>query len=167
MRKPKSRDELPKRRSYNNKRRIDPPGDAELKRMFEVVRYEGSSKHKRNPHLFGLPAFRGLRADETFCDETAGVRPDQMGEAVELLQQAVTAGLVGREMLWAVAETGWIFEFQVTNADQASYHGYPVLPSDPMAEVVCKTFSGWADEKGSEAQRRAAYACRIFYGIET
>lgn len=165
MRKPRGRDDLPGRISDNEKRCIEglPPG--EQARLLQSIKYEGSSKHKRRPHLFGLQPFLGPRADETYCDETAGVTPAQMPQAKALLLTAVTAGLVGRRMLWSVAPSGWIFEFRITNASQDSFHGYPLLPTDPMAEKVYRAFATWAHAEGTQQDQNCAAACKNFYGI--
>ncbi len=52
-----------------------PPDDL-IERMLDTVHYEGSSKHKLHPHLFGLEPFNGGRDDATLCDE-ADFRPDK------------------------------------------------------------------------------------------
>ena len=45
------------------------PADDLIERLLDTVHYEGSSKHKRHPHLFGLEPFNGERDDATLCDE--------------------------------------------------------------------------------------------------
>lgn len=68
MRRPQPVD-LPPRRSDNDKRRLveDPP-PVLLERLESAVNYAGSSKHKRHPHLYNLPPFKGKRGDATLCD---------------------------------------------------------------------------------------------------
>lgn len=165
MLKPKSRNDLPVRMSENNKRKIAGVEEAEQARLLRTIKYEGHSKHKRNPHRFGLEPFRGIRSDETFCDETAGFEPEDMGQTTILLHRAVRSGMMGRQMLWGVAASGWIFEFRPTNIAQDSFHGYPMLPSDPFAELVWRAFTTWADVSGTQDDKLSAQACKRFYGF--
>ena len=55
MTKPPPRASLPQRSSQNTKRRLDQAAaPAEIDARFVGIRYVGSPKHKRHPHLFNL-----------------------------------------------------------------------------------------------------------------
>ena len=126
MRKPKKRPDLPSRRSDNDNRKLDTnPNSQKIAELLGCAHYVGSSKHKRNPHLFGLRPSNGKRGDETLCDEHAGFAPDDMQSVSAMLQRGLRAGLVGGRVIWAVADNGWIFEARLTNVVTFEYHGYP------------------------------------------
>lgn len=135
-----------------------------IEQMLDTVHYEGSAKHKRHPHLFGLEPFNGDRDDATLCDE-ADFQPEQTAEIPALLQRGIRAGLIGHtaRLLWAVADDGWIFEARETNPATAQFHGYPVLPEESIGRLVFNRFAAWANAHGTPADRPAATACRIRY----
>lgn len=154
-----------RRRSHNEKRRLMPvPSDHLIEGMLQTVHYEGSSKHKLHPHLFGLEPFNGDRDDATLCDE-ADFQPDQMADIPALAQRGIRAGLIGHtaRLLWTVADDGWIFEARETNRETAEFHGYPILPEESIARLVFDRFTNWADAHGAPADRAAATACRLRY----
>ena len=126
------------------------------------VNYKGSSKHKRNPAIFGLEPFRGDRGDATLCDEHAGFRPNDMAKVPAMIDRGLRAGLIGTN-LWTVSDDGWIFEGRLTNVAQVEYHGYPVRPSEAIAEPVYRRFKSWAEVEGEPADRRAAENCAALY----
>jgi hypothetical protein len=141
------------------------PTQAMLLERFAHIRYAGSRKHKRQPHLFGLATFNGQRGDATLCDEHAGWRPQDMSREPILLARARAAALIGT-LIWTVDDTGWIYELQETNAAQYEYHGYPLLPSDVFAEKIHRRFAGWAAAHGAPLDRQAEFACRMRYGLK-
>ena len=155
------------RRSDNVKRRLmlDPTDDL-IGQMLETVWYEGSSKHKLHPHLYGLEPFNGQRGDATLCDE-ADFEPARMPEVRALIQRGIRAGLIGHtcRILWTVADDGWIFEARETNRETAQFHGYPVLPEEAIARLVFDRFSEWAAAHGSPDDRSARDACKLRYGF--
>lgn len=167
MRRPQPTD-LPPRRSDNDKRRLleDPP-PALLTCLAAAVNYAGSSKHKRHPHLYGLPPFRGNRGDATLCDRHAGFQPEDMPTISRMLRRGIKSGLVGEEgrIVWAVADDGWIFEFRQTNATQSEYHGYPLRPTEAIAAVIFRRFALWAQEQGARTDQSAVASCRRRYGF--
>jgi len=137
-----------------------------------TLEYFGRSKHKRDPISFGLPIYDGRRGDETLCDEHAGFQPHDIARAPMILRRGVGAGLVGEVLkqgvptiIWGVADSGWIFEARITNLATPEYHGYPVRPSEAIAEVVYRRYRAWADTEGEAADKRAAWACRMLYGF--
>ena len=142
------------------------PTDAIIQQMRDTVWYEGSSKHKLHPHLFGLEPFNGERDDATLCDE-ADFQPAQMAEVPTLIERGISAGLIGhtRRILWTVADDGWIFEARETNPDTAQFHGYPILPEESIARLVFDRFALWANERGTPADRAASASCGLRYGF--
>lgn len=163
LRKPPRRTDIPPRNTDNNKRRLDAevlPDRIALLRA--TVTYRGSPKHKRTPAAFGLPAFRGDRGDATLCDEHANFGPSDMASIQAMIDRGLRAGLIGTN-LWAVADDGWIFEARVTNSVQAEYHGYPVRPAEPIAELIYRRFRAWADAQGNAADKLAADNCAALY----
>ena len=142
-----------------------PPGHL-IERMLQIVHYEGSSKHKLHPHLFGLQPFNADRDDATLCDE-ADFQPDQMAGIPALLQRGIRAGLIGHtaRLLWTVADDGWIFEARETNRESAQFHGYPILPEESIGRLVFDRFTNWANAHGAPADRSAAAACRLRYNF--
>lgn len=154
-----------RRKSDNEKRRLMiGPTDDLMRAKLNTVSYEGSSKHKRHPHLFGLPPFAGHRGDATLCDD-AGFGPSRMSEVPALIQRGIRAGLIGHtgRILWTVSNDGWIFEARETNCDKAQFHGYPILPEEAIAQLVFDRFSNWAGIHGSPEDQSASDACRIRY----
>ena len=173
MKKPPPRPCLPPRRSNNDKRRLLEAPDANLIQELQThVNYRGSPKHKRHPHLFGLPPYQGARGDESLCDEHAGFAPAHMAAAPKLIERGICAGLIsdgpigsGR-ILWTVADTGWIFEARLTNVQQSEYHGYPVRGSEPIACCVYQRFAKWVQQSGTTTEKMAADNCKILYGFK-
>jgi len=163
VKRPLKRSELPPRNADNNKRKlareVPPERIAELRK---TVNYKGSPKHKRNPVAFGLEPFRGDRGDATLCDEHANFQPINMASIPEMIDRGLRASLIGTN-LWAVADDGWIFEARLTNAIQAEYHGYPVRPTEAIAELVYLRFRAWVDADGNAADRQAAENCAALY----
>lgn len=173
LRKPTSRPTLPARRSDNDKRRLHPsPDRLALAQLASRAVYNGISKHKAEPIKFGLPIYTGRRGDESLCDQHAGFEPGDWRTIPELLARGIAAGLIGRvegqgvpTMLWTISDQGWIFEARVTNAGLADYHGYPVRPSESIAEQVYRRFKDWALTRGGDADRLAVVNCRALYGF--
>jgi hypothetical protein len=46
-------------------------------------------------------------------------------------------------MLWTIDDNGWIYELRQTNAGQASYHGYPMAPTNALGRKVIARFESW------------------------
>ena len=166
VKKPAKRPNVPVRNSNNDKRRmLSNPDPNYVNQLKQHVRYQGSSKHKRSPHAYGLPTFSGKRGDATLCDKDAGFQNIQA--IPQLIKRGLDAGLVGEQgIIWAIADDGWIFEARITNRGTTEYHGYPVLPSEPIAEKVYKRFSEWAEQFGNQSARQAAVRCKDLYGFK-
>jgi len=160
---PATRKGLPERRDARRPRKLDAnPALSSVAARFAGIQYEGSPKHKRHPHLFGLEPFRGERGDETLCDELAGWKPADTARVPALFDRAKRASLVG-SLLWTVDDNGWIYELQMTNAGHNQHHGYPVLPTDPFALLLVRRFAVWAGGHGTRADKQAAENCKLLY----
>jgi hypothetical protein len=130
------------------------------------VTYGGSSKHKRNPTIFGLEPFNGDRGDATLCDEHASFQLADMTKIPALIHRGLQAKLIGNNaLIWTVADDGWIFEGRLTNPTTSEYHGYPVRPSEAIAESVYRRFSDWASAWGNVEDKEAASNCAALYGF--
>lgn len=175
MPRPTTRDGLPRRSIFNEKRRLaDPINPSLIAKLRPVISYHGYAKHKANPHAYGLTGYSGRSGDRTLCDRHAHFLPNDMPTIPVLLQRALSAGLVGHawesigpRMMWTVADSGWIFELKETNPVQADYHGYPLLPGDPMAKLVYDRFAAAAISLGDQALTLAAANCRARYRLKT
>jgi hypothetical protein len=160
---------LPSRLSNNNKRRLlELPDRRLIEELLARARYVGSSKHKANPHLYGLPPFSGVRGDATLCDAHSGFLPEHIASIPEMLRRGIQAGLVGTGgEIWTVSDTGWIYECRLTNATQAEYHGYPIRGSEPIGEQVYRRFASWARSGARPREQALASQCRALYGFRS
>ena len=142
------------------------PAPGYIAQLQQNITYQGSSKHKQNPHLYGLAAFQGNRGDATLCDRDANFHPANLDSIPQMIQRGLQAGLVGEnDIIWAVADNGWIYEARITNVGKTEYHGYPVRSTEPIAEMVYKRFREWVTNHGNELARKAAQQCKILYGF--
>ncbi len=105
--------------------------------------YGAYSKHKFNPSAYGLRPYAGLDVDRTYCDAHSHFGKGDFVRVPFLLRRGVMLGLWSDQnsgdapsLLWTIDDTGWIFELRITNAGQAQYHGYPILPGDAFARHV-------------------------------
>ena len=132
--------------------------------MIETVSYQGSPKHKRQPHLYDLPQFQGRRGDATLCDDT-GFGPMNIADIVGLMHRGIRAGLISdtKRIIWTVADDGWIFEARETNRDTAQFHGYPVLSHEVVSKLVYRRYDDWVKRFGSGVERDASEECRKRY----
>ena len=168
MKKPAKRPATPPRRSNNDKRRLIPdPDPGRIEALQKSVKYRGYSKHKLKPQSYGLEPFRGRRGDATLCDRDANFRPEDLGSINDMIKRGLRAGLVGRnDLIWAIADNGWIYEARLTNVGQTEYHGYPVRASEPIADAVYRRFAEWAHTSGDHGARLAAENCKRRYGFK-
>lgn len=169
MKKPPPRPRIPPRSSDNDSRRLMQDISAQLsEKLLQNAHYVGSPKHKKNPIAFGLGPFSGKRGDRTLCDEHAGFTPSQMAIVPKMLHQGIEAGLIGKgEMLWAMCNSGWIYEARITNRDRSEYHGYPVRPSEAIARKVFDRFEEWvlSDLVRQQTLSTTLENCRNRYGF--
>lgn len=110
------------------------------------VIYEGSAHHKDHATKWtGPPA---LRSDANRCPKFS---EDEWPALTEVLRTAVRKRCVGYfrgefpQLVWGWYQ-GALFEAQLTNCEQGTYHGYPLLddpwPSDPEGLLLPER---WAD----------------------
>lgn len=168
MKKPKPRLDLPPRASDNLQRALDPSPDPKmLEQLSNTAFYRSYAKHKSAPQAFGLPPYTKPRGDSTLCDTHAGFNKEQIGVIPRLLRRGIKAGLIASStrLIWTISDEGWIFEGRVTNIEQREYHGYPLRPSEPIAEAVYRRFSAWAATHGEAADKQAASNSRDLYGF--
>lgn len=167
MNRPRRRPKLPARHSNNEKRRLMPkPTPNYIAQLQQKIRYEGSSKHKLHPHLYGLTPFQGSRGDATLCDRDASFGQSDYGSIEGMIHRGLEAGLVGENgVIWAIADNGWIYEGRMTNVGMTEYHGYPVRSTEPIAEMVCHRFSQWVQNCGDDSTREAVQRCKMRYGF--
>lgn len=168
MSKPKPRIDLPPRASDNLQRALDPAPDPDiLEELSNRAHYRGYAKHKAAPKAFGLAPYTKPRGDSTLCDAHAGFTEAQISVIPRLLQRGIKAGLVASStrVIWTISDQGWIFEGRITNIEQREYHGYPLRPSEPIAEAVYQRFHAWAAMHGEALDRQAAANCRDLYGF--
>jgi hypothetical protein len=104
------------------------------------VQYTGNPVHKKNPGDFGLNPPSSPRADKTLCDQA---RIFQKEAAAALLREAVLKGMISEQerngfpqQIWAVSTNGIPLEAQLENQNRGTYHGYPLLPSNPLWREV-------------------------------
>jgi hypothetical protein len=167
MKKPPPRPDIPPRSSDNVRRRLlDPVPPALSSELLAKAHYVGSSKHKRNPSVFGLGPYIGPSGDRTLCDEHAGFSVTHMTGIPALLSRGIHAGLIGQRLLWTIADNGWIFEARLTNAETQEYHAYPVRQSEAIARAVFDRYAEWAALPSRDAlEVQAASSCRALYGF--
>ena len=129
--------------SYNPKRRIQQsPEPEELTRLVEHVKYGGNPDHKKWGGNFGLTR-RAPPRPATTLREDVGISTKE--QALELLQEGARRGLISARLfngfpqnIWAVTADGVAPEAQLENRTQGTYHGYPVLESDPLQSTIVK-----------------------------
>lgn len=146
------------------------PGEMQLAALANAATYKGSSKHKSNPLQFGLEPCSQMRGDATTCDGDAGFSPQEMQYVRNWMTRGIKAGLVSDgappRALWAVADSGWIFVARLTNATTAEYHGYPLLPGTPGAELIYHRFKEWVASHRQFRNSAALQDCKAIYGIK-
>ena len=133
------------RRTVNPKRKLRPVPQsaealAELQALGANASYGGNPEHKRNPGDFGLDPAAQPRQGKSLCDR-AQVSSREV--ALGLIKDGLRRGLVSVQVrngwpqnVWAVAPNGVSVEGMLENAETGAYHGYPMLPIDPLIDDV-------------------------------
>ena len=133
------------RRTVNPKRKLRAvPAAAQtveqLKALSAAASYGGNPEHKRNPGDFGLSPPAMPRQGKSLCD-AAGIF--SRTEALKLVRMGIERGMVSvqerngwPQNVWAVAENGVPVEGMLENPETGTYHGYPMLPIDPLIKDV-------------------------------
>jgi hypothetical protein len=132
------------RQHHNLNRRIAPmpttaAEKAELKDLSERAVYVGNPAHKRNPGDYGLTPPSGPRSGKTLCDV---VEVFSRAEAQKLLATGIEQGLVSTgiengwpRMVWTI-KGDTVLEARLDNVERGTYHGYPLVPTDPFCASV-------------------------------
>jgi hypothetical protein len=136
------------RRTVNPKRKLRPPPQtaealAELRALEVRASYGGNPEHKRNPGDFGLDPPALPRQGQSLCDD-AEIFSHEL--ALGLIRDGIRRGLVSVQVrngwpqnVWAVAANGVAVEGLLENPGTGAYHGYPMLPIDPLiVDVVAR-----------------------------
>lgn len=140
-----------RKRKFNPKRRMIEDGDEErLLALSKKVVYVGSPIHKKHPGDYGLTPPAQPRMNRNLCD---GTQVDRR-LATRLLRNGARLGLISvqerngfPQNIWAISPLGVALEAQLDNEEAATYHGYPMELSDPLA---AKVLSRWKDGEASE-----------------
>jgi hypothetical protein len=138
-----------KRTTTNPKRRLrnvmNLPIQAERDSLAARANYGGNPVHKRNPGDFNLIPPSAPRQNKTLCD---GANIFRRTDALELLRQGIQRGLISEQErngwpqnVWAVTEEGVALESQLDNEEIGSYHGYPMLSDEPLADDVVERWN--------------------------
>ena len=133
------------RKTFNPKRRIRPRANTQdalaiLENIAARVSYGGNPEHKRNPGDFMLSPPSQPRQGKSLCDD-AGIF--SRSEAEALLREGIRRGLISVQKrdgwpqnVWAVTPRGVPLEAMLENPATGGYHGYPMIPGDPLANEV-------------------------------
>lgn len=104
-----------------------PLGSATPEEIAREVRYEGSAHHKDyHTALTGAPA---LRSDATKCPRLSAAEIEALTEVLRVAIRKECVGYFrGRypQTIWGWYQ-GELCEAQLTNPEQGTYHGYPVV----------------------------------------
>jgi len=94
----------------------------------------------KNPGDFGLTPPAMPRQGKSLCDNAEIF---SHAKALRLVKKGLECGLVSiqerngwPQNVWAVAENGTPVEAMLENPETGAYHGYPMLPIDPLIEDV-------------------------------
>jgi hypothetical protein len=127
---------------FNNKRRLAPLEDwpeMRLASLCKSVRYGGNPEHKKKPGDFNLTPPSCARRGKSLCD-SIGIFTRR--NALKLLRLGVSRGLVSKQMqndwpqnIWTVYK-GRVLEAQLEQAENGTYHGYPLQDEDPFADAI-------------------------------
>lgn len=151
-RKPPRRTVLQRSRNNPNRRLCSSvPSTESRSGLLGRVQYGAYSKHKYNYTAYKLDPYQGQDVERTYCDAHSGFGKEDSSRIPLLLQRAVMLGLWSEQLdddvpilLWTIDNSGWVFELRITNAQQALYHGSPLLPDDPFARHVLARARGIA-----------------------
>ncbi|MFC6327521.1 MULTISPECIES: hypothetical protein [Alloalcanivorax] len=116
--------------------------DINIASLKESAVYCGNPAHKKNPGDFGLTPPSAPHPAKSLCDVAKIFRKEVAGK---LLREGIGRGLISRQFrgdwpqkVWAVTENGDVLEAQLENRMTGAYHGYPLPPTDPFAELVLR-----------------------------
>lgn len=130
---------------YNPKRKVASRGEhvsSERSRLILSVVYAGNPEHKKRPNDYGLNPPTNPRPGKTLCDAQGFFKKS---DAEALLQHGIEKGMVSTQNrngwpknVWAVSDSGSVFEAQLENSESGSYHGYPLPEDDDFRNDVIR-----------------------------
>ena len=134
------------RRNRNPKRRLHPaPPSERLQELMSTVQYGGHPHHKRSPGDFGLTPPASPRPNKSLCD---GVAIFERSIAAGHLVSGLRRGAVSADVeqgfprhIWSMTADGRVLEARCDDHVQGRYHGYPLEPDDPMADLVIERWN--------------------------
>ncbi|MFK0167073.1 hypothetical protein [Rhizobium sp. NPDC090279] len=106
--------------------------------MAKAARYVGSGHHKRYPLDYGFERTNPIPT-KSLCDM---LRPVRLDEAKELLEKGIRAGLISSydgefpKYVWAVDESGVVYEAKADQNAPGEYHGYPLGQEEEIREHI-------------------------------
>ena len=131
------------RTGFNPKRRLaakDSWTAGERAERAKKALYGGNPEHKIRPGDYGLPQTTNRYQNKTLCDAD---RKFLKAEAEELLKEGLRKGMISVQKrnewpqnVWAVSADQQVFEAQLENQDNGTYHGYPLPESDDFRLLV-------------------------------
>lgn len=102
--------------------------EAQLEALVKRVTYVGSSIHKLKPGDYGFVPPTNPRPSKSPCDDRRIVRKEEAGG---LLAAGIRAGMVSvfagegvPKYVWAVDESGEVYEAKTNPGQETAYHGY-------------------------------------------
>lgn len=130
---------------FNSKRKLMSEVDSFfLEKLKKSVHYGGNPEHKMNPGDFNLTPPGCPRPDKTLCDTVDIFKHRQ---ALNLLRKGIARGLISKQRrgnypqnIWSVDNNNNPLEAQLENAQQGTYHGYPMPKDDPFSKVILRAF---------------------------
>ncbi|MBF0093621.1 MAG: hypothetical protein HQL33_08280 [Alphaproteobacteria bacterium] len=140
---------MKKRKGFNPKRRIVAGGALAPDRLdwlLVQVTYTGNPEHKKYPGDYGLSPPANPRPGKTLCDARGAL---SKSDAEALLKSGIGKGMVSvqersgwPQNVWAVSDTGVVFEAQLENREEGRYHGYPMPEDDDFRSEVIREWGG-------------------------
>ena len=110
--------------------------------LVDDVRYHGSEYHCAQKPQQWMP-------QKTKCPEDI-----DDAQALMLLRKGMkfgvfSANLDGRwpKQVWAVDDSGRVYEAQLTNREVGEYHGYPMASGDKFARIIAEKWRNCVDER--------------------
>lgn len=143
LQKPAQRKYNPKRTILSDEQYLEIKGTLEKKSA--DLKYDGKPEHKRAPVKYGFPPPTKPREAKTFCDDYEDFT---LKCACKLLRKgfllgmhdARTTGDGWPKHIWAVSEKGTALEAKPSGGISGTYHGYPMVDTDPLKEKVLKVW---------------------------
>ncbi len=84
------------------------------------------------------------------------------------MARGIKVGLISRGggAIWAIADSGWIFQGRVTDSATGEYHGYPLLPGSPGANLIYDRFKLWVGLHPKPRHLGALQRCADLYQLK-